>query len=167
MTWKLILDTTVLVAFYTELQRPELLKSLRDFGYELIIPRAVYDELKLDRNFKQIECDVENGAISVLEKVPESELMLLKFRFPSLHDGELEVIWWGRKFHSGGKNYFCILDDKTARKSANKSGLRIKGTIGILDLLNDLEIITKEQKKELCLTLADLGFRFPHEWCSR
>ena len=165
MAWKIILDTTALIAFYTELQRPDLLKSLIDFGYELIIPRAVYEELKPDRNFKQIDCDVKEGIILVLDKVPESELMLLRFRFPSLHDGELEVIWWGLKFHSEGENYFCVLDDKTARKGASRFGLRIKGTIGILNLLNELEVITKEQKRELCLRLVGSGFWFPSEWC--
>ena len=165
MAWKIILDTTALIAFYTELQRPDLLKSLRDFGYELTIPRAVYEELKPDMNFKKIDCDVKGGVISILDEVPESELMRLRFRFPSLHDGELEVIWWGRKFHSEGENYFCVLDDKTARKSASRFELRIKGTIGILNLLNELEVITKEQKRELCLSLVKAGFRFPHDWC--
>jgi len=165
MTWKIILDTTALIAFYTELQRPDLLKSLRDFGYELIIPRAVYEELKPDGNFKQIDWDVKNGVISILDEVPQGELMRLRFRFPSLHDGELEVIWWGRKFHSEGENYFCVLDDKTARKSASRFELRITGTIGILNLLNELEVITKEQKKELCISLVKSGFRFPPEWC--
>jgi len=161
MTRKLILDTTALIAFYTELQRPDLLKSLRDFGYELIIPRAVYEELKFDRNFRQIDGDAEEGAISILGEVPESELMSLKFRFPSLHDGELETIWWCREFHLEGEEYFCVLDDKTARKSASRFGLRIKGTIGILNLLNELEIITREQKRGLCLSLVKAGFRFP------
>jgi len=167
MAWKIILDTTVMIAFYTELQRPDLLKSLRDFGYELAIPRAVYEELKLDWNFKQIDCDIKKGVISVLDEVPQEELMRLRFRFPSLHDGELEVIWWGQKFHSGGEDYFCVLDDKTARKSASKFGLRIKGTIGILNLLNELGVITKEQKKKLCISLINSGFRFPEEWCLR
>lgn len=165
MTWKIILDTTTIIAFYTELQRPDLLKSLRSFGYELIIPNSVYEELMLDKNFNKIKDDVKEGVISVLERVPSGELMHLRFRFPSLHDGELEVIWWGRKFHIEGKSYFCALDDKAARKNASKFGLRIRGTIGILDLLNELEVITKDQKKELCLSLVESGFRFPREWC--
>lgn len=165
MTWKMILDTTVLVAFYTELQRQDLLKSLKGLECELLIPRAVYEELKLDRNFQKINEDIKRGIILVLDDVPSEELMHLKFKFPSLHDGELEVIWWGQRFHANGENYFCVLDDRTARKSATKSGLRIKGTIGILNLLNDFEIITKEQKRELCLSLVKLGFRFPRDWC--
>jgi len=165
MSCKMILDTTVLIAFYTELQRPELLRSLRDFDFELVIPSAVYEEIRPDKNFKQIDCDVRRGVISVLDKVPAEELTRLRFRFPKLHDGELEVIWWSQKYHSTGESYFCVLDDKIARKSASKFGLRIKGTIGILDLLNELKIITKEQRKELCLELVKSGFRFPPEWC--
>ncbi len=165
MACKIILDTTALIAFYTELQRPDLLKSLRDFGYMLLIPHAVYEELKPDKNFNHIYRDVKNSVILVLDKIPQSELTQLRFRFLSLHDGELEVIWWGRKFQSNGESYFCVLDDKTARKSASKFNLVIKGTIGILNLLNELGVITNEQKKELCISLVKSGFRFPLEWC--
>lgn len=160
---KLILDATVLIAFYTELQRSDLLKSLAFRGFELLIPNAVYDELIPDKNFEQLKKDIYANLFSVLSPVPSDEIRRLRFRFPWLHDGELEVIWWGQQFDKD--EYYCILDDKKARESARKLGLKVKGTVGLLRLLNDIGVISKEERKELCLELVKRGFRFPREWC--
>lgn len=105
--------------------------------------------------------DVNKGFFKILNRVPADELMKLKVRFPGLHEGELEVIWWGFQF----KDCLCVLDDKKARKSATKLGLKITGTIGILHILNEIGMISEEERKDLCLKLIELGFRFPKEKC--
>ena len=161
---RLILDSTVLIAFYTELKRPELLRSLAFRGYRLIIPKQVFEEISYDKNFQEIERDYYNGFYEKV-KVPEDELTHLKYKFPSLHKGELAVLWIGQQFYKKKVPYKCVLDDGRARKSADKLGLEKIGTIGLLDLMCNLGIISKEEKRKICLKLIEAGFWFPPDKC--
>ena len=46
---KLILDTSVLIAFYTELRMEHLLLSLRKHGFEILVPEYILrEEMKSD-----------------------------------------------------------------------------------------------------------------------
>ena len=122
---KLIINASVLIAFYTELQKPELLKCLINYGYELLIPEEVMRELEKDANYDKISKDCSEGLFKRLDPVPEKELKELKSRFIGLHGGELGVIWWGIKFRDEGiSNVKCVLDDDKARKKARKLGLQ-------------------------------------------
>ncbi|WP_148212141.1 hypothetical protein [Ferroglobus placidus] len=155
------MDTSVLIAFYSELARPELLLSLHDHGFRLYVPKAVYEEFMDDVNFKHLETHVKNGYYTILGNIPENDVYRLKLKFPSLGDGEIEVIWWGLKF----ENCFCVLDDKKANKSAKSMGLKVTGTIGILRILAEMGVISESEKRKLCVELIERGFRFPKEKC--
>ncbi|NMX21857.1 hypothetical protein C5S30_05385 [ANME-1 cluster archaeon GoMg4] len=160
---KLILDTSVLIAFYTELKRGYLLASLQKHGYVLLIPEyIVRNEIKtdLDMLYKVIE----KGEIKILPQIRDEDVEELKFRFPSLNRRELEVIWWGKYFKSGGEKYLCVLDDGKARKTAQKWGIEIIGTLGIIEALNELGIINKDEREEICVKLRNKGFRMPKDY---
>lgn len=88
---KLILDSSVLIAFYTELGRPELLHLLKDFGYDLLIPRGVFREVSLDPSFDRIQNDIRDKLV-LLNELTGREIGELKSRYISLGLGELEVI---------------------------------------------------------------------------
>ena len=159
---KLIINASVLIAFYTELQKPELLKCLINYGYELLIPEEVMRELEKDANYDKISKDCSEGLFKRLDPVPEKELKMLKSRFIGLHEGGLGVIWWGMKFRDEGiSNVKCVLDDNKARKRARKLGLTITGTLGILNILESLGILSKKEKKESCRELQEKNFRLP------
>jgi predicted nucleic acid-binding protein len=157
---KIIVDTSVLIAFYTELELGHLLVSLKAFGYEIVIPEyIVRNEMRMDLDtlFEAIE----TGAIQKLPQIREDDLEELKFRFPSLGRGELEVIWWGLSLSRFSEEYLCVLDDLKARKAAEQLGIKIIGTLRILEILNELEIISEEEKAEIYETLRNKGFRMP------
>ena len=160
---KLILDTSVFIAFYTELKMGYLLTSLQRHEYEILVPEyIVRNEMKTDLNL--IRKVIEKGEIKILPQIRDEDVEELKFRFPSLNRGELEVIWWGKYFRSGSKKYLCVLDDGKARKAAQKMGIEIIGTLRILETLNELGIISKGERKETCEQLKNKGFRMPKDY---
>lgn len=163
MKLRLILDTSVFIAFYRELKMGYLLTSLHRYEYEILGPEyIVRNEIKTDLNL--IHKAIEKGEIKILPKVRDEDIEELRFRFPSLNRGELEVIWWGKYFKSSGKKYLCVLDDGKARKTAQKWGIEIIGTLRIIEALNELGIISKRERKETCEQLRNKGFRMPEDY---
>nr|MDO8046014.1 hypothetical protein [Candidatus Baldrarchaeota archaeon] len=160
---KLILDSSVLIAFYTELGRPELLHLLKDFGYDLLIPRGVFREVSLDPSFDRIQNDIRDKLV-LLNELTGREIGELKSRYISLGLGELEVIWWGKHFKGRNEDYVCALDDLKARKIAKKLELNIIGTLGIIKLLNKFGVISKDELFKLYKTLKAKGFRLPDKF---
>lgn len=157
----LILDTSVFIAFYTELKMGYLLTSLQKHGYVLLIPEyVVRNEIKTDLNM--LHKGLKKGEIRILQQIQDVDIKELRFRFPSLNRGELEVIWWGKYFKSGGEEYLCVLDDRKARKAAQKLAIDIIGTLGVIETLNELRIISKDERKEICKKLRNKGFRMPN-----
>ncbi len=107
---------------------------------------------------------IERGEMRTLSQIRGEDIEELRFRFSSLNRGELEVIWWGRHFKSGGEKYLCALDDGKARRAAKKLGIEIIGTLGIIEVLNELGIIKKEERIELCVELRNKEFRMPKDY---
>jgi len=160
---KLILDTSVLIAFYTELRKEHFLLSLQEHGYDMLVPEYVFrSEMKSD--YEKLDEAVKRNEITILSRIRDEDIEVLKGRFPSLNRGELEVIWWGMKLRSENELYACVLDDGKARKCAQRSEVEIIGSLGIIEILNDLEIISKEEKRRICETLRKKGFRMPDDY---
>lgn len=161
----LILDASVLIAFFTELKKPELLKELAKNSFKILIPNAVFEELRSDPNFQIVEEYCREGILEKLEPIPWEELRDLRLRYVGLHDGELEVIWWGNKFKEQGKIYMCVLDDDRARKKARSLELNLIGTVGVLNMMVEFNIVTEAEKKNFLAKLHSLGFRLPKDIC--
>jgi predicted nucleic acid-binding protein len=159
---KLVLDSSVIIAFYTELNKPELMQSLINLGHELIIPLSVLEEIKKGQTITRLQPDVNNQKITIRSKL-ESEINRLNRRYPSLHKGEIEVILWGLSYNNSGEQYLCIIDDKQARQVALKNKIKITGTIGLLKMLSDAGLISESERENLVKQLTGLGFRLKHK----
>ena len=160
---KLILDTSVLIAFYTELRMEHLLLSLRKHGFEILVPEYILrEEMKSDLD--RLHKAVRNNEIDTLSQAPNEDIQTLKDRFPSLNRGELEVMWWGMHFKKCNETYSAVIDDGKARKCAQKLKIEITGTLGLIEILNDLEILSKKEKAIICRTLRSKGFRMPSDY---
>lgn len=160
---KLILDTSVLIAFYTELRMEHLLLSLRKHGFEILVPEYILrEEMKSDLD--QLHKAVRNDEIDTLSQAPNEDIQTLKDRFPSLNRGELEVMWWGMHFKKCNETYSAVIDDGKARKCAQKLKIEITGTLGLIEILNDLAILSKKEKAIICRTLRSKGFRMPSDY---
>lgn len=160
---KLILDTSVLIAFYTELRMEHLLLSLRKHGFEILVPEYILrEEMKSDLD--RLHKAVRDNEIDTLSQAPNEDIQTLKDRFPSLNRGELEVMWWGMHFKKCNETYSAVIDDGKARRCAQKLKIEITGTLGLIEILNDLEILSKKEKAIICRTLRSKGFRMPSDY---
>lgn len=150
------------------MNEPTLLHELTKFGYHLVVPIAVVDEIRKGRKptCAILNRAIEDGKITVYNAFSNQEISTFMKRFPNLDEGEIEVLILGMKLKREGKNYFCVFDEGPARKIATEYRIAKKGTIGLLDLLNDLGIIDKKKKENLLSVLKHSTFRLKNSHVS-
>jgi len=154
-----ILDSSPVIAFYSELDNPDLLHKFIKLGYELRIPKGVFGELENGRTSEKLKTSISEGKIKILEDLPSVETLHFKNRHPYLGIGEIEVILWWLKLRSDANNNYCIIDDRKARKVAEKYQVVFTGTIGLIDLLQKKQAITQDERTETINKLSVSGFR--------
>lgn len=135
MPEKIIVDTSSLIA----LEKIELLEVLCKIYAEIILPKAVINEF----GTPSINCYIVKEIKNPLVKLLISELNLGK--------GEAEVIALASE--TGIKT---IIDDLKARQVAEKLGLKVTGTIGILIKAEKARLINNAYEK--AKELRDKGF---------
>jgi len=128
-------------------------------GVEVIIPRAVYEEVVVKGESRpgsrELEKLVNRGKVKVL--VPRDRMLV-----EALHDplgiGESEAI-------ALAVEYGCtvVLDDRIARLKARSMRLKVKGTIGLLRLAYNKGIINKNKLIQALRELKEHGFRISDE----
>jgi len=156
---KFITDATLLIAIYDEreLGDPEILEKILSMGYELIIPTAVGKEV---RRYQEHGLDISQFESSIPFK---KDWFPLQRSYYQLGEGEIEVIAYGLYMKNINVDYLCLLDEKKARNIATNLGLKIVGTLGIMDKLFLAGLLTKEEYK-LCLKkLKTSKFRVPSQ----
>ncbi len=154
-----ILDSSPVIAFYTELDEPKILHKFTELGYELRIPKSVLKEIENGRTSDILKSNIANGNIEILASLPEEEIFHFKNRYPYLGNGEIEVILWWLKLESSVDKNYCIIDDKKARKIAEKHNVVFTGTIGLIELLLKKQAINKDKREELINKLSSSRFR--------
>ncbi|MCG7848353.1 MAG: hypothetical protein MIO93_04140 [ANME-2 cluster archaeon] len=154
-----ILDSSPVIAFYTELDEPEILHKFIELGYELKIPRSVLKEIENGRTSDPLKSNMANGNIEILASLPEIDIFHFKNRYPYLGNGEIEVILWWLKLDSSVDKNYCIIDDKKARQIAEKHNVVFTGTIGLIELLLKKQAITKDKRDKLLNKLSSSRFR--------
>jgi len=156
---KLILDSSVVIAFCKEMGHPDLIRLLQK-EHQIILPSKVYDEIKDGPSFAKLS-KLSPRDIVIVE-VNKDDFVVLQSKYPYLGSGELGVIAIGLDASRGGEEYMCILDDERAYKAANsKEGLRVTRTLGLLDILLNLSQISKEEQSKLFDILRKSTFRMP------
>jgi len=153
-----ILDSTPLIAFYYDIDASDVLHKISNTGYKIRIPLSVYGEIT-GKTFQKLKNDVENGKVGLFGNVNQSEFVEIKNRYPGLANGEIETIVWGLDYESKNKKYYCVLDDKLARKVAQKKGIIFTGTLGLIGFLAQRKKITLKEKDDLITKLRKSRFR--------
>ena len=129
-----------------------LLSLLRELYGNVIIPSTVYHEVvtkgiqRGEEDAQDVKLAINLGYIKV-EYVDESSISEEINELP-VHNGEKAVIEFFLNQHAD----LALLDDKLARDSAKRLGVKVKGTLGVIidayrnKLLNenDVELIFKE-----------------------
>ncbi len=154
----MILDSSPLIAFYREINNPNVLHKVLNIGYKIKIPVSVYGEITGETS-RKLKGDIDQGKLELIDRVNLEEFMKIKNRYPNLKNGEIEVIVWGLNCKSKKTEYYCILDDKLAKKVAQKYEISCMGTKGLIDFLTRKKEITIEEKDDLIKSLEKSTFR--------
>ena len=154
-----IFDSSPIIAFYSELDDPDLLHKFAELGYGLSIPKSVFNEIETGKTSDKLKSSIACGKIKVLPSLPEEEILRFKNRYPYLGNGEIEVILWWLKLKSAVNKNYCIIDDKKARKVAEKYKVVFTGTIGLIDLLFKKQVIAHDGREALLKKLEGSRFR--------
>jgi len=159
-TLQLLLDTSVIIAFCTECKRPYLFEKLIENHFDLFVPIGVANEIKQsDKTYPEFKELLHKKTIVILEKLDENEVKTLNNKHPYLNRGEIEVILQGLKAKKKNIQYYCVIDDRRARKVAQDYGLNLMGTIGLLENLYRGNVISSSEQTSIVHDLKTSGFR--------
>jgi len=159
----MIIDASSIIAFYSEdeLNESELLHALVQSNRNLVIPIAVYEEIRKGGKptFSMLSKAIENNKIKVSSDITPEETALFGKRHPRLGDGELQVLLLGLRLKAKGTPYCCVIDEGAARSIAKRNELAVKGTKGLIVLLNQIGLIDKSKMENLLYKLEHCNFR--------
>lgn len=160
----LVLDASVIIAFYSEMHEPQLLHEFINYDFQLFVPIAVIEEIREGKKptWLLLRKALDDKMVRPLTDFSFSEVSIFKKRYPNLDDGEIQVLIHGIKLEKQKLAYLCVFDEGPARKIAKRHNVAKTGTLGLLDKLQDLGIINKERKENLLKQLEHSTFRIKH-----
>lgn len=155
-------DSSFFIAIISELEKVDLLKKILDNeNNQVILTNEVYNEVKDTKNSDQLEKMIQNKNITLEKGINDKEFEDFCRENYILNIGELSVIYMGRKLKSTHQNCYCVIDEKKARKISKDYNLKLCGTIGFLEYLLNLNLISKSEFQEYLKFLKGKGFRLP------
>lgn len=154
----LVLDSSVIIAFMTEMDDGEYLQALCSLGFKIVITSEVMEEVKKEPGKSRLRKAVEDHWIEV-QSTSRSEFEFFKKRYPMLDYAEVEVIQKGIELKCSGLDYCCVLDEGPGRRIADSLGLKKTGTEGLLNRINHLGVIDVPTMEKLLNKLGQSSFR--------
>ena len=134
-----ISDTTPIITLI-KINRIDLLEKL--FG-EVFIPEAVFRELTTNTAFAKEAEIVKASSFLKVKTVQNQQSLSILQAVSGLDDGESEAIILAGELGSDA----LIIDERKGRKIAQKLGITITGTIGILIQAHNENMISTENAK--------------------
>ena len=101
------------------------LKILQELYGEIIIPRAVFEEVTNKDDDAKLKLSQNLSWIKVLEVQDKSNRKMYQAK---LHDGEVEVMMLSNEISAD----LLIIDDNAAKKTAKFLGFTVTGTLGVI-----------------------------------
>ena len=120
----IISDTTPIISLI-KINRLDLLEKLFE---EVLIPEAVYRELTTNTLFENEAKIVKTSSFLKTSSVQNRKSLQLLQAVSGLDDGESEAIILADEL----KSDVLIMDERKGRKVAEKLGIKITGTVGVL-----------------------------------
>ena len=133
-------DTTPLISLL-KINRLELLERL--FG-DVMIPTAVFDELTVDKRFRTEADQIRQKSFIVVKPVNNQESASVLKRATGLDQGESEAIVLTDELEAD----LLLMDEAKGRTVSNQMGLKIMGTIGILMVAYEEQVLTADEVRE-------------------
>lgn len=145
-----ICDTTVLIA----LARIGYLWLQKELWGSIVIPEAVYQEASQGiPGTDEINRAISSGWVQIKEVQNQQMVLLIQGNLRG--KGECECIVLAQETGAS----IILADDKKARKIASQGGFRVIGTLGLLVMAAQDEIITKQDAANAVNSLANTNFR--------
>lgn len=101
------------------------LKILQELYGEIVIPRAVFEEVTGKDDNAKLNLSQNLSWIKVLEVQDKSNRKMYQAK---LHDGEVEVMMLANELSAD----LLIIDDNAAKKTAKFLGFTVTGTLGVI-----------------------------------
>ena len=150
----IISDTTPIISLI-KINRLDLLEKL---FVEVLIPNAVFKELTTNNLFTNEAEIVKKSSFLKVSSVQNQKSLHLLQAVSGLDDGESEAIILADEL----KSNILLMDERKGRKVAQKLGIKITGTIGILiqayneGMISDVEVKSYlNQLKNTNIRLSD------------
>lgn len=150
----IISDTTPIISLI-KINRLDLLEKL---FVEVLIPNAVFKELTTNTLFTNEAEIVKKSSFLKVSSVQNQKSLQLLQAVSGLDDGESEAIILADEL----KSNILLMDERKGRKVAQKLGINITGTIGILiqayneGMISDVEVKSYlNQLKNTNIRLSD------------
>jgi predicted nucleic acid-binding protein len=110
------------------------IEILKDLFQEIIIPQAVYDEIKVKQAYGYNEVDLSFITVQTIQNTEREKLLL-----EQLDTGEAQAIVLSKEINADN----TIIDENTGYIMAKESGLNVIRTLSILLKAKEVEIITE------------------------
>lgn len=110
------------------------IEILKDLFQEIIIPKAVYDEIKVKQDYGYNEVDL---SFITVQRIQDTDRE--KFLLEQLDAGEVQAIVLSKEINADN----TIIDENTGYIIAKKSGLNVIRTLSILLKAKEVGIITE------------------------
>ena len=159
-----ILDSSVLIGIFDDINRPDIFDDILKLGHELAITKYVLKELLAKPSNIYVQKLLKGDKLKLLEENSIEEIRAFQEQTYNLEDGETDVILTCLKFREYMDNIYCILDDKDARKATLELNIKRRGLWGLLDMLEERGIKSSDEIKEIKTLLKDSKFRTPRDF---
>ena len=110
------------------------IEILKDLFQEIIIPQAVYDEIKAKQGYGYDEVDLSFITVQTIRDTEQEKLLL-----EQLDAGEVQTIVLSKEINADN----TIIDENTGYTIAKKAGLNVIRTLSILLKAKEVGIITE------------------------
>jgi len=147
----IISDTTPIIS----LLKAEQLDLLQKLFKEVIIPKAVYNELISNTKFQNEAQIIRECSYIFVEEVIDTKSVNIFRRVTGLDAGESEAIVMADE----KKADLLLMDERKGRIVAKQMGLTITGTVGILLQSYDEGLLNADEIRESIYKLKECGIR--------
>ena len=132
------------------LSRINQIKILKEFFNEIYIPEAVYQELTSSE--EDLPGSSEIKTASWIKKKEVKKDTAKEFLMEYLDEGESEAILLAKDLDAD----LLLIDDLSGRRTARTHGIKVMGTLGLLDRASDENKIQNLEK--IMIELREKGF---------
>lgn len=155
----IISDTTPIIS----LIKADKLYLLEKMFGNVIIPKAVYDELTVNEKYGKEIAELKEAIFIKVGKVENNTSVNILRNVTGLDAGESEAIVMAEENDAD----LLLMDEHKGRQVAKKLGIRITGTIGILLQAFDEGMLSREDIVNSIVVLKESNIRISDNLCKK